>query len=153
MTFVRELLPPLKETSLWSSVYLIVYIYIYIYLYSFHNKYTMAFKIKSAKIFFWNKRTHSDVVVGSTLILAQTGPLQEINRKRKRDAPTVVVPASCESRQAPDKGHTGKDSCPLPGGGVAQGGRGSSVQPQEDEGLPDGATAVSPSRGTSQQAG
>lgn len=113
----------------------------------------MAFKIKSAKIFFWNKRTHSDVVVGSTLILAQTGPLQEINRKRKRDAPTVVVPASCESRQASDKGHTGKDSCPLPGGGVAQGGRGSSVQPQEDEGLPDGATAVSPSRGTSQQAG
>lgn len=32
----------------------------------------MAFKIKSAKIFFfWNKRTHSDVV-GSTFILAQT---------------------------------------------------------------------------------
>lgn len=33
----------------------------------------MAFKIKSAKIFFWNKRTHSDVVVGSTLILARPG--------------------------------------------------------------------------------
>lgn len=31
MMFVRELLPPLKETSLWSSVYLIVYIYIFIF--------------------------------------------------------------------------------------------------------------------------
>lgn len=37
------------ETSHWLSVYLIVYIY----LYSSHNKYTMAFKIKSAKIFFF----------------------------------------------------------------------------------------------------
>lgn len=110
----------------------------------------MAFKIKSAKIFFWNKRTHSDVVVGSTLILAQTGPLQDINRKRKRGEPPVIVPASCESRQAPDKGHTGKDSCPLPGGEVTQAGRGSSVRPQEDESLPNG---VSPSHGTSQQVG
>lgn len=59
------------ETSHWSSVYLIVYIY----LYSSHNKYTMAFKIKSAKIFFsffWNKRTHSDVVVGSSSVLEHT---------------------------------------------------------------------------------
>lgn len=70
------------------------------------------------KYFFWSKRTHSDVVVGSTLILAQTGPLQDVNRKRKRG---VVMPISCESRQAPDKGHTGRDSCPSPGGGVAQG--------------------------------
>lgn len=101
MTFVREILPPLKKTSLWSSVYLIVYLYIFI----FHNKYTMAFKIKSAKIFFWNKRTHSDVVVGSTLILAQTGSLQDINRKRKQG---VFMPTSCEVTQAPDKGHTGE---------------------------------------------
>lgn len=57
------------ETSHWSSVYLIVYIY----LYSSHNKYTMAFKIKSAKIFiFWNKRTHSDVVVGSSSMFEHT---------------------------------------------------------------------------------
>lgn len=98
----------------------------------------MAFKIKSAKIFFWNKRTHSDVVVGSTLILAQTGPLQDVNRKRKRG---VVMPISCEWRRAPDKGHAGRDSCPSPGEGVAQGGRGGRVQPQEDDGPPDGATA------------
>lgn len=59
------------ETSHWLSVYLIVYIY----LYSSHNKYTMAFKIKSAKIFFfffWNKRTHSDVVVGSSSMFEHT---------------------------------------------------------------------------------
>lgn len=48
----------------------------------------MAFKIKSAKIFFWNKRTHSDVVVGSTLILAQTeraatGHQQEEETRRR----------------------------------------------------------------------
>lgn len=37
----------------------------------------------------------------------QTGPLQDINRKRKRGIVVVivVVPASCESRQAPDEGH------------------------------------------------
>lgn len=50
----------------------------------------------------------------------QTGPLQDINRKRKRG---VVMPISCESRQATDKGHTGRDSCPSLGEGVAQGGR------------------------------
>lgn len=60
----------------------------------------------------------------------QTGPLQDITRKRKRG---VVVPLSCESRQATDKGHTGRDSCPSPGEGVAQGGR---VQPREDKGPP-----------------
>lgn len=69
----------------------------------------------------------------------QTGPLQDINRKRKRG---VVMPISCESRQAPDKGHAGRDSCLLPGEGVAQGGGSSRVQPQEDDGPPDGATAV-----------
>lgn len=102
----------------------------------------MAFKIKSAKIFFWNKRTHSDVVVGSSLILELTGPLQDINRKRKQG---VVMPTSCELGHAPGKGHTGKDSCPSPGGGTVQGGRGSRVQKQEDEALPSGATAVSTS--------
>lgn len=87
----------------------------------------MAFKIKSAKIFFWNKRTHSDVVVGSTLIHGQTMPLQDIDRKRKRGALPVVMPTSCKLRQAPDEGHTEEDSCPSPRGGVAQGGRGSRV--------------------------
>lgn len=44
----------------------------------------MAFKIKSAKIFFWNKRTHSDVVDGSTLRLAEaaTGNQQEEKTRR-----------------------------------------------------------------------
>ncbi len=77
--------------------------------------------------------------VALSYLRRQTGPLQDINRKRKRG---VAMPTSCESRQAPDKGHTGRDSCPSPGEGVAQGGRGSRVQPQEDEGPPGGATAV-----------
>lgn len=74
-----------------ASGHLFIWLYTYIYLYSFHNKYTMAFKIKSAKIFlffFWNKRTHSDVVVGCTLILAQTdwaatGHQQEEETRRR----------------------------------------------------------------------
>lgn len=36
-----------------ASGHLFIWLYTYIYLYSFHNKYTMAFKIKSAKIFFF----------------------------------------------------------------------------------------------------
>ncbi len=52
------------------------------------------------------------------------------------------MPASCESRQAPDKGHTGRDSCLSPGGGEAQGGGGNRVQPRENRGPPDGATVV-----------
>lgn len=55
----------------------------------------------------------------------------------------VAMPISCESRQAPDKGHTGRDSCPSPGEGVAQGGRqGGREEGRDDEGPPDGATAV-----------
>lgn len=69
----------------------------------------------------------------------QIRQLQDINRKRKRGD---TMPVSCESRLAPDKGHTGRDSCLSPGEGVAQGGGGSRVQPQEDGGPPDGATAV-----------
>lgn len=61
----------------------------------------MAFKIKSAKIFFfisffffWNKRTHSDVVVGSTVILAQAGALQDIKTGRGNEAFSFLHPAS-----------------------------------------------------------
>lgn len=63
----------------------------------------MAFKIKSAKIFlsfffvfsfFWNKRTHSDVVVGSTVILAQAGPLQDVKTGRGYEAFSILHPAS-----------------------------------------------------------
>lgn len=62
----------------------------------------MAFKIKSAKIFlsffflfvfsfFWNKRTHSDVVVGSTVILAQAGPLQGVKTGRGYEAFSTCI--------------------------------------------------------------
>ncbi|TNN66701.1 hypothetical protein EYF80_023090 [Liparis tanakae] len=74
-----------------------------------------------------------------TLRQGFTGVNKDVNRKRKQG---VVMPLSCESRQAPDTGHTGRDSCPSPGEGVAPGGRGSRVQPQEDESPPDGAAAV-----------
>lgn len=93
----------------------------------------MAFKIKSAKIFFFGIKEHTVMLlllVVLSYLSRQTGPLQEVNRKRKLG---VVVPLSCESRQATDKGHTGRDSCPSPGEGVAQGGR---VQPREDKGPP-----------------
>ncbi|KAK5853843.1 hypothetical protein PBY51_014966 [Eleginops maclovinus] len=63
--------------------------------------------------------------------LRRPGTLQDFNRKRKRG---VVMPMSSEWRWAPDKGRTGRNSCPSPGEGVAQGGRGSRVQPQEDGG-------------------
>ena len=52
----------------------------------------MAFKIKSAKIFFWNKRTHSDVVVGSTLILAEAATGKSTGREN--EASSFLHPAS-----------------------------------------------------------
>lgn len=79
------------ETSHWLLVYLIVYIY----LYSSHNKYTMAFKIKSAKIFFffWNKRTHSDVVVCSSSMFEHTLGCYRTSTGRGNEALAHPVPA------------------------------------------------------------
>ena len=70
----------------------------------------MAFKIKSAKIFFFGIKEHTVMLLSVVLsdLRRQTGPLQDINRKRKRGVAVVivvVVPASCESGQAPDEGH------------------------------------------------
>lgn len=78
--------------------------------------------------------------VGSTLITradrAATGRQQEEETRRRR---AYILRDETSSWH---KGHTGKDTCPSPGGDVAQGGRGSRVQLQEDDRLPDGATAV-----------
>lgn len=86
--------------------------------------------------FFFGIKEHTVMLLSVVLsyLRRQTGQLQDINRKRKRG---VVMPISC---QTPDKGHTGRDSCPSPGEGAAQGGRGSRVQPQADKGPPDDAT-------------
>lgn len=72
----------------------------------------MAFKIKSAKIFFGIKE-HTVMLLSVVLsYLGRTAPLQDINRKRKRGVLPVVMPTSCKVRWAPGEGHTGTESCP-----------------------------------------
>ena len=82
----------------------------------------MAFKIKSAKIFFFGIKEHTVMLLSVVLsYLRRPGRYRTSTGRGKRG---VAMPTSCESRQAPDKGHTGRDSCPSPGEGVAQGWRG-----------------------------
>lgn len=71
--------------------------------------------------YFFGIKEHTVMLLSVVLsyLRRQSGQLQDINRKRKRGD---AMPVSCESRPAPDKGHTGRDSCLSPGEGVAQGG-------------------------------
>lgn len=111
----------------------------------------MAFKIKSAKIFlsffflfvfsfFWNKRTHSDVVVGSNVILAQAGPLQGVKTGRGYEAFSILHPASGDGLLTKE-GQSVTAVRRLEEARLREG-EAAGVGHRKNEGLPDGVTAV-----------
>lgn len=91
------------------------------------------------KYIFWNKRTHSDVVVGSRTLRTcwvATGHQQEGGTE------AAAFPLPAREDMLLTKVTQDGDGCPSPGGGGARGGGSSGVRPQGKLRLPDGVAAV-----------